>query len=83
MRNATLDTINRKALQLEAMLAVLGVADENAPDDLGEATRGNFLWVMTELVSDIRAVLTNETEANSHAECRRIHDAEQSSQGNA
>lgn len=83
MRNETIDTINRKTLQLEALLAVLGVADEYACDEVGFNTRGNFSWVMAGLVSDIRAALSSEIEYQASIECRRIHDSEQSSQGNA
>jgi hypothetical protein len=61
MCKSHLNTISRKLLQLEAMLAVLNVADEAAHDELDANARGNFNWLMADLVAEIRAELNGET----------------------
>ncbi|MFP3706195.1 hypothetical protein SB783_19460 [Paraburkholderia sp. SIMBA_009] len=61
--NATLDTLNKKALQLEAMVAMLSSMAGSAFEDLTAAERGNFAWLMADLVADIRAGIDTVTEA--------------------
>ncbi|WP_069265320.1 hypothetical protein [Paraburkholderia nodosa] len=65
MRSETRDLLNRKTLQLEALLIVLEVADESAPNELTPTARTNFSWAMADLMSDIRTALNSETEARN------------------
>lgn len=66
MRNATLDTLNRKTDQLAALVSMLGSMAGCAFEELTEAERGNYTWVMADLVRDISAALATEAEAHRH-----------------
>jgi hypothetical protein len=67
MRNAaTLDTLNRKTLQLNALVSVLTNLMPGNADALTSEEFGDFAWLMADLMSDIRAVLNSETEGVRH-----------------
>jgi hypothetical protein len=65
MHNATLDILNRKTLQLESMVAMLSSVAGSAFGDLTTADRGNFTWLMADLVSDIRTAVDTLSEARN------------------
>lgn len=66
MRNATLDILHRKVSQLEAMVAMLSGVAGAAYAELTDTERGNYAWVMADLLADLKAALDSETEV-SHA----------------
>lgn len=63
--NPTLDVLNRKTLQLESMVAMLSSMAGSAYEDLTTAERGNFAWLMADLVSDIRTAIDTIAEARN------------------
>ncbi|MCA7956400.1 hypothetical protein LGM14_02650 [Burkholderia multivorans] len=64
MRNATLDILHRKTTQLEAMVAMLSGVAGAAYAELTDAERGNYAWVMADLVADIKSALDAKTGAS-------------------
>ncbi|MFP3709109.1 hypothetical protein SB783_34385 [Paraburkholderia sp. SIMBA_009] len=65
--NATLDVLNRKALQLESMVAMFSSMAGSAFEELSTAERGNFAWLMADLIADIRAAIDTITESRHAA----------------
>lgn len=64
LSNKALDVLNCKSLQLEAMVSMLSNIPGHA-DKLSEAELGNYVWVMSDLVSDMRRALSNGSEVRN------------------
>ncbi|HDR9101149.1 TPA: hypothetical protein QDB15_006006 [Burkholderia vietnamiensis] len=61
MRNATIGIISGKVAQLDALISAMSAG---VFEDLCETDRGNYVWVMADIVADIKS------EINAAAEVR-------------
>lgn len=59
MCNATIDIISGKVAQLDALISAMSAG---AFDDLCDTDRGNYVWVMSDIVADIKSALDASAE---------------------
>ena len=55
-------TLNTKVLQLEAMVATLRGAVTHGFDELDPSCTPNYMWLMADLVADIKSTLDAAVE---------------------
>ncbi|WP_345815315.1 hypothetical protein AAGS40_23370 [Paraburkholderia sp. PREW-6R] len=57
MLNSERELLDRKSLQLQAAVAFLAVTASNSFEDLTATELCNFVWMMADLIADMRAVI--------------------------